>query len=232
MKNIRTQVVAVLLIVAAIFSAVVFLAPFDKSEPTFWIGYIAELLAIAVQIPVFKLAYPVGTDLKSKVLGYPLFKIGISYLVVQTIISAVLIILGDGGNVPVWLACLICIAVFGIAMLFGMSANMARTAITNLETTTAMNTGLMKSLALRANNLTNKTTDPALQSELKKLAEKITYSDPVSSPAIADAEYKLSTLFGQLESAVCSAQYSGVKELCKSVNIALDDRNTACKASK
>ena len=95
-----------------------------------------------------------------------------------------------------------------------------------------MNTGLMKSLALRANNLTNKTTDPALQSELKKLAEKITYSDPVSSPAIADAEYKLSTLFGQLESAVCSAQYAGVKELCKSVNIALDDRNTACKASK
>lgn len=232
MKNIRTQVVVVLLIVAAIFSAAVFLIPFDKDEPTFWIGYLSALLAIALQIPVFKLAYPVGTDLKSKVLGYPLFKIGISYLVVQMILSVVVIALGNEGSIPVWLACLLCIAVLGIAMLFGMSANMARTAITNLETATAVDTGLMKSLALRANNLTNKTTDPALHSELKKLAEKITYSDPVSSPAIADAEYKLSTLFGQLEAAVSSSQYAGVKELCKSVDIALDDRNTACKASK
>lgn len=233
MKNIRTQVVAVLLIVAALFSAAAFLIPFEKDEPTFWIGYIAELIAIAVQIPVFKLAYPVGTDLKSKVLGYPLFKIGVSYLVVQTILSFVIIALGSGGDFPVWLAFLLCLIVLGVAVLFGMSANMARTAITNLEAATAVDTQLMKSMALRAKNLVNKTSDPALQRELNKLAEKITYSDPVSSPAIADAEYRLSSMFGQLEAAVGTSQSGeALIELCKSVNIALDDRNTACKASK
>lgn len=232
MKNIRTQVVAVLLIVAALFSAAVFLIPFDKDEPAFWIGYVAELAAVILQIPVFKLAYPVGTDLKSKVLGYPLFKIGVSYLVVQTILSFVIIALGSSGSIPAWLAALLCLLVFGFALLFGMSANMARTAITNLETATAADTHLMKSLALRAQNLVTKTNNPALQSELRKLAEKIAYSDPVSSPAIADSEYRLSTLFGQLEAAVCSPQGTGVMDLCQSVNIALDDRNAACKASK
>lgn len=232
MKNIRTQVVAVLLIVAAIFSAAVFLIPFEKDEPAFWIGYIAELTAIILQIPVFKLAYPVGSDLKSKVLGYPLFKIGVSYLVIQTILSFVVIALGSSGSIPAWLAVLLCLVVLGVALLFGMSANMARTAITNLETATAVDTKLMKSLALRAQNLVNKTNDPTLQGELRKLAEKITYSDPVSSPAVADAEYRLSTLFGQLEAAVTSPQGAGVMDLCQSVNIALDDRNAACKASK
>lgn len=232
MKNIRTQVVAVLLIVAALFSAAVFLIPFDKGEPAFWIGYIAELAAIVLQIPVFKLAYPVGSDLKSKVLGYPLFKIGVSYLVVQTILSFVLIALGRSGNMPAWLAALLCLLVLGFALLFGMSANMARTAITNLETAAAVDTKLMKSLALRAQNLVTKTNNPALQNELRKLAEKITYSDPVSSPAVADSEYRLSTLFGQLEAAVSTPQGAGAMELCKSVNIALDDRNAACKASK
>lgn len=232
MKNIRTQVVAVLLIVAAIFSAAVFLIPFEKDEPAFWIGYIAELTAIILQIPVFKLAYPVGSDLKSKVLGYPLFKIGVSYLVIQTILSFVVIALGSSGSIPAWLAVLLCLVVLGVALLFGMSANMARTAITNLETATAVDTKLMKSLALRAQNLVNKTNDPTLQGELRKLSEKITYSDPVSSPAVADAEYRLSTLFGQLEAAVTSPQGAGVMDLCQSVNIALDDRNAACKASK
>lgn len=232
MKNIRTQVVAVLLIVAALFSAAVFLIPFDKDEPTFWIGYVAELAAIFLQIPVFKLAYPVGSDLKSKVLGYPLFKIGVSYLVVQTILSFVIIALGSGGDFPAWLAILLCLVVLGTALLFGMSANMARTAITNLETASAVDTNLMKSLSFRAKNLVNKTNNPVFQKELNKLAEKITYSDPVSSPATADAEYKLSSLFGQLEAAVNSPQGSGIMELCQSVNIALDDRNTICKASK
>ena len=232
MKNIRTQVVAVLLIVAALFSAAVFLIPFEKDEPAFWIGYIAELTAIILQIPVFKLAYPVGSDLKSKVLGYPLFKIGVSYLVVQTILSFVLIALGSSGSIPTWLAVLLCLVVLGVALLFGMSANMARTAISNLETATAVDTKLMKSLALRAQNFVNKTNNPTLQGELRKLSEKITYSDPVSSPAIADAEYRLSALFGQLEAAVTSPQGAGAMELCKSVNIALDDRNAACKASK
>lgn len=232
MKNIRTQVVAVLVIVAALFSAVVFIAPFEKDEPTFWIGYLAELIAIFIQIPVFRLAYPVGTELKSKVLGYPIFKIGISYLVVQTILSIVIIGVGNGGDFPTWLAFLLCLIVLGAAVLFGMSANMARTAINNLEAATAVDTQLMKSMALRAKNLVNKTSDPELQKELNKLAEKITYSDPVSSPAIADAEYRLATAFGQLEAAVMSPQSAGAKELCQSVNIALDDRNTACKASK
>ena len=232
MKNIRTQVVAVLLIVAALFSAVGFLIPFDKDEPTFWIGYAAEIIAVILQIPIFKLAYPVGTDLKSKVLGYPLFKIGISYLVVQTILSVVIIFVGNGGDFPAWLAILLCFVVLGVAVLFGMSANMARTAITNLETAAAVDTQLMKSLAFRARNLVNKTNNPTLQREIQKLAEKLTYSDPVSSPAIADAEYKLSTLFGQLESAVLSPQGAGAMDLCQAVNIALDDRNTACKASK
>lgn len=228
MNKIRGQVIGILAVIAAVFSAVAFFVPFEK-EAVFWIAYIAELLAVIIQVPVFKLAYPVGSELRSKVIGYPIFKVGITYLSVQTILSLALFILGNSGDFPVWLAGLLCTAVFGIAVIFGISANMAREAISNMETVMSTDTRLMKSLALRAQNLVNKTGDPELKKELDKLAEKITYSDPVSSPAIAESEHKLAELFGQLEAAVVQGQ--GL-DVCKAVNNALDDRNAACKAAK
>ena len=108
---------------------------------------------------------------------------------------------------------------------------MAREAIANMETVKSADTTLMKSLAGRAEALVSRTNDPVLMKELKKLAEDIAYSDPVSSPLIAEQEYALSGAFGQLEAAVTS-QNPGAVDLCRNVAIALSDRNSACKSAK
>ena len=230
MKNIKAQSYAIILIIAAVFSAFAFLIPIER-EGVFWIGFIFGLASILIQIPVFGFSFPQESQLKSKVLGYPVFRIGIIYLVVQMILSGILFFAGDSGDFPVWLALLLCIIVLAGALVFGITANMAREAISNMETVSKADTRMMKSLALRAEALASNTNDPMLMKELKKLAEDISFSDPVSDPVIAEQEHALVSVFGQLEAAV-NSQNPGAIDLCRNVGIALSDRNAACKANK
>ncbi|HRR75601.1 MAG: hypothetical protein IJK31_09595 [Ruminococcus sp.] len=230
MKNIKAQSYAIILIIAAVFSAFAFLIPIER-EGVFWIGFIFGLASILIQIPVFGFSFPQESQLKSKVLGYPVFRIGIIYLVVQMILSGILFFAGDSGDFPVWLALLLCIIVLAGALVFGITANMAREAISNMETVSKADTRMMKSLALRAEALASNTNDPMLMKELKKLAEDISFSDPVSDPVIAEQEHALVSVFGQLEAAV-NSQNPGAIDLCRNVGIALSNRNAACKANK
>lgn len=228
MKKVRPHVVAILVVLAFAFTAIAFLAPFEHGF-NFIVAYAAGMLAILLQIPVFKLAYPPETPLKSQVLGYPIYRVGILYMIIQTILSLVIFSIGD--SAPPWSTLLLCILVLAGALVLGLTAKMAREAISNMETVKNADTRLMKSLALRAEALTTRTSDPMLAQEIKKLAENISYSDPVSSTAIAEQEFKLAELFGQLESAVVGNN-PGAIDLCRNVNIALEDRNIACKANK
>ncbi|NLT10297.1 MAG: hypothetical protein GXY08_12475 [Ruminococcus sp.] len=230
MKNIKSQSIAIILIIAAVFSAFAFLIPIER-EGVFWIGFIFGLVSILIQIPVFGFSFPQESQLKSKVLGYPVFRIGIIYLVIQMILSGILFFAGDGGDFPVWLALLLCIIVLAGALVFGITANMAREAISNMETVSKADTRMMKSLALRAEALASNTNDPMLMKELKKLAEDISFSDPVSDPVIAEQEHALVSVFGQLEAAV-NSQNPGAIDLCRNVGVALSNRNAACKANK
>ena len=230
MNKIRSQIYIIILVIAAVFSAFAFLIPVER-EAVFWISYIAGMAAILIQIPVFGASYPKETPLSSKVLGYPVFRVGIIYLVVQMILSTILFFAGDSGDFPVWLALLLCIVVLAAALVLGLSVNMAREAISNMETVSKVDTRMMKSLALRAEALVSNTNDPMLVKELKKLADDISFSDPVSDPVIADQEYALANAFGQLEAAV-NSQNPGAIDLCRNVGIALSNRNAACKANK
>ena len=90
----------------------------------------------------------------------------------------------------------------------------------------------MNSLRTRSENLINRTDNVSLKKELEKLSEKIRFSDPVSSPEISDFEKELSEKFSQLENAVKENNSEIAEKLCKEVNFALDDRNTACRNNK
>ncbi|MCD8219639.1 MAG: hypothetical protein LUC50_04655 [Ruminococcus sp.] len=86
------QTLAILATILIVFTVIVFVIPFHKGG-TFWIAYLAEVVAIAAQIPIFKLAYDNAKDLKSKVLGFPIFQVGYLCLGIQTVASVILFVL-------------------------------------------------------------------------------------------------------------------------------------------
>ena len=93
MSKRRKTLLLVLLVIAVIFSGVAFIISFPKGG-VFWIAYIAELIAVGLQIPVFKIAFDEQETMRSKVLGFPVFRVGYLYLGVQTALSLALFALG------------------------------------------------------------------------------------------------------------------------------------------
>ena len=212
--------VIVLVVIAVMFSVVAFAVPFPKNA-SFWIAYVAEIIAIALQVPIFKVAFGGADDLKSKFLGFPIARVGYTYLIIQTILSVMFFSMG-WIPVPAWITAVVCVLVLGIMLVCSITADIARQTVQSIEQTSKADTSLMMSLRTRSSQLVNRTNDPALKKELERLAENIRYSDPVSSAAIAVEEQRLVSALTQLESAVINSDSRAI-EMCKNVQIALDD---------
>ena len=223
------KAILILVIVAAMFSVVAFAIPFPKNA-SFWIAYAAELVAIVLQVPIFKVAFSGAEDLKSKFLGFPIARVGYTYLIIQTILSIMFFSMG-WIPVPAWITAVVCVLVLGIMLICSISADIARQTVQQIEQTTKVDTNLMMSLRTRSAQLVNKTSDPALKKELEKLAENIRFSDPVGSSTIAAEEQKLVSALTMLEGAVANNDERAI-ELCRNAQVALDDRNAACKMNK
>lgn len=225
----NNKAIVILIVIAVVFTAFAFLVPFPRT-PGFFIAYIAELVALALQIPIFKVAFDGKDTPNSKVLGFPLFRVGYYYLGIQTALSLLIFVLGFV-SFPTWLAALLCIIVLGGAVACSMAADIAREQVEKIEYSQKADTSLMDSLRTRSAALVGRASDPQLKKCLEKLAEDIRFSDPVSSSAIVIEEQTLMIAFDKLEAAVASNDESAVQE-CSKVQEALEVRNAACKSGK
>lgn len=231
MKKNNSRIWIILGIIAIVFSVIAFAVPFPK-EGIFWISYAAELIAIALQVPIFKTAYDNASDLKSRVLGFPVFRVGYIYLGIQTVLSLALFGLGFIDEFPIWIAFILCVIVLAAALVCSISVDMARNKIVQIESVQSADTTTIKQLRTRSENLINKTNNTELRSRLEKLAESLRYSDPVSSPKLYTMEQNLMGCFAQLEAAVMNGNSSDAITLCQQVENTLNDRNNACKNFK
>ena len=75
-------------------------------------------------------------------------------------------------------------------------------------------------------------TDPEAAAAVKKFAEELRYSDPVSSPALEEAERDLSAAVANLQSAAMDNDTPAIKQLCRTASLLLTERNRLCKLNK
>ena len=98
-------------IVFAFFNVIAFVVPTDKTA-TFWTAYAFSIVAFAVQITLWKLAFRKKDTLKSKFLSIPVIYVGITYLIIQLIAFAIFMILS---SLPLWLAIVVCAIILTIS---------------------------------------------------------------------------------------------------------------------
>lgn len=229
MNRSKIKILFVLLIATVVFIAVTFLIPFPKGS-VFWLAFFAEIIAIGLQIPFFKVAFENSQELNSKILGFPIFRVGYIYLAIQTILSIILFILGAILEFPLWAAAVICLLVLAVAIICGISTDIARENIVNIENVQNSDTQFMQSLRTRSEYLSGRTTDIELKEKLDSLAEKIKLSDPISSPQIAEKESQLEREFVILCESISNT--STAMAQCQVVVQCLEERNIACRNNK
>ena len=221
MKKNSTKGYIILGILFTLVSIIAFAVPTIKTA-TFWIAYVFTAAAFAAQIIIWNKALG-KEELKSKFLGLPVVHIGIVYAIVQTVVFAVFLIVP---TLPVWSAVVVCSVIAGVSAVCMISADAGRNEIERVEAKVQKKVFYIRELQVDVELIAAAETDTDTKAALTQLAEKIRFSDPMSTEQLADLESKISTKAAGLKTA------ANKMKIITELNFLLDERNKKCKLLK
>lgn len=217
--------------VLAIMYAVIFLAvPFEKNATT-WIAFSFGCLSIVAGAIVSFVSFDKGTSLKSKVYGFPMFRLGYYYTTVQVILTLALFIAEFFVDIPSWISIVFGVLLLGVLIIGVVAIDNVRDIVEQQDIKTESNTQMMESIKRDVESLVRKCRNEGVKKELEKLAEKIRYSDPVSSRNTVNIENNIKEKIIMLSSSI-ETDADNCYELINSISGLINDRNDVCKTSK
>ncbi len=222
MKKNSTKGYVILGILFALVSIIAFVVPTVKTT-TYWIAYVFTAAAFAAQIGIWKTALGKEETLKSKFLGFPIVHIGIVYAVIQVIAFALFMFVP---TLPAWSAIVVCSIIAGVSAVCMISADAGRNEIEQVEAKVQKKVFYIRELQADIEVLTDNERDATVKTALAQLAEKIRFSDPMSSEQLADLENKISSKVAELKTT------SNKLEIITELNSLFDERNKKCKILK
>ena len=209
-------------IMFALFNVIAFVIPTEKTA-TFWTAYAFSVVAFAVQIPLWKIALGKKDTLKSKFLGIPVIHVGITYLIIQLIAFAVFMILP---TLPVWLAVVVCTIILAISALCAIAGQAGANEINRVEEKIKVKRAFIQFLQTDIEILAETETNAETKAALKKLAEKVRFSDPMSHEMLGELESRISAKVEEMKTA------TDKKALIEEITTLLTERNKKCKILK
>lgn len=221
MKKNSTKGYVILGILFTLVSIIAFAVPTLKTA-TFWIAYVFTAAAFAAQIIIWRTA--LGKEaLKSKFLGFPVVHIGIVYAIIQTVAFAVFLF---APMLPVWSAIVVCSIIAGVSAVCMISTDAGLNEIERVEAEVQEKVFFIRELQADIELIATTETDADTKAELTRLAEKISFSDPMSNEQLMDLENKISTKVLKLKAATNKV------EIITELTLLLDERNKKCKILK
>ena len=203
-------------------SVVVFAIPTDKTA-SFWVAYVFTCIAFAAQCLIWTVGIKDNTPLKSKFLGIPIIRMGYVYLSLQLIVLLVALLYP---YLPPWMAVVICALIAGISAACMTIAEIGRNVIGNVEAKVNTKVSYIKEIQTDIEMAAECESDVATRQKLLKLAEKVRYSDPVSSGALSEMEQKIADKVKSITGAYDKPA------IIEEIELLLLERNKKCKIYK
>lgn len=228
-NKVRIQGLIVLAILFVVYTIIAFAIPFHKNG-TFILSYLFSVIALGMQIYVFRISFQRGSDVKSKFYGFPIAKIGVFYLLVQIVVSLIMMALSI--IVPIWMALILQVIILAIAGVGVIAADVMRNEIQRQEVVLHKDVSFMRSMQSKMRMLSGQCADTEISGDINRLSEALRYSDPVSSQALAEIEKELENLIDELQKAAMEQDFPSARELCRKASLILEERNRLCKLNK
>ena len=219
---------AAIAIVFVVFCVVAFVVPFHRTA-VFWISFAAGVVAVGVQVYVMRSAFDKGEGVKSKFYGWPIAKVGLTYMAVQAVLSIVFMALSE--HAKTWVVIVADVVLLAIAAIGLIAVEATRSEIERQDTKLKKDLTSMRALQTKAQALEGR-LDGEAGKALEKLSEELRFSDPVSSGALQEIEAELSQYLDALQQAVVDGDSDTVVELCNKTSLTLAERNRLCKLNK
>lgn len=227
-KKIKS-IFAVYAIVLVAFCILFFVIPFPKSGAA-WVMFAFSIIAIIGGCGISWYAFK-NEGLKSKIYGFPMFKIGFAYTIVQLIFGLIIMIAGSFVEIPTWIPVAVSVVIMALAGIGIIGTDNARDYIIQQQAATQASVKQMKTFRLDMQYIVDSCADPELKKPLEKLADSFKYSDPVSSDDLAGVEENLKTQVKKL-AALINTDKDAAKTQITNVSNLLADRNRRCKELK
>ncbi len=222
MKKNNLMSYLVLGIAFVLFNVMAFVIPTDKTA-TFWVVYAFSVVAFAVQIPLWKIAFGKKDALKSKFLGISVIHVGITYLIIQLIAFTVFMIIP---TLPIWLAVVVCAIIIAIFALCAIAGQTGINEINCVEEKIKVKRAFIQFLQTDIEMLAEAETNAETKAVLNKLAEKVRFSDPISHEMLGELESRIAAKVEEMKTT------ADKKTLIGEIEILLIERNKKCKILK
>ena len=190
------------------------LIPFARTA-SWWIAAACTVAMFGLCAAVFFRSFRRDKTLESKLLGWPIFWVAYTFVIVQLIVGG--IIMGIAAFCPAWAAAIAELAVFCAAILCLTVKDAARESVRHSESAPEDKTGAWKAIRVRASAIAAATNHP----ELIKLAEEIRFADPNPTPMDTQIADMLETL----------SSYADADNIQKAFRM-LEERKALAKAGK
>ena len=219
----------ILAIVLAVFSLIAFAVPFAHTT-LFWVAYGFGVFAILFQLYIFKTSFAGNGDAKSRFYGFPIARLGIYYLIAQLILSVIELALT--GLIPAWPAVIMNVLVLAFVLIGCITAETMRDEIVQQDQKLKKNVSTMRELQSLATSMVGQCSDEEMKSIVKKIADELRFSDPVSSDATAELEEDMRNQLADIQQAIVEGDADGAKTLCQKLLSNLTERNRICSVNK
>ena len=199
----------ILLVVALVLMVLI---PFSRTA-SWWIAAGCTVLMFLLAARTFYAAFR-KDGLESKILGWPIFKVGAVALAVQVVFGFAL--MGLAALCPVWVAVLAEVLIFAVTGICLTVKDAARVVVSQSEAHMADSTAAWKVIRQKANALA-----ASGDADMKRLAEEIRFADPM--PTSIDGE-----IAAQVDALAAGENPEGVKKIFT----LLERRKAFVKANK
>ena len=223
----------VLVIIAAIYNVIYFAVPWKRelSNAAFWVTYGCTWLALVFAGVVTAIAFG-KKDLKSRVFGIPIFYVGYSLVILQLVIDFVVMGVGSWYEIKYWIPLIVEVLVFGVGAISVIARTAYRDEIDKMEAKAEPKKAFIKEFRIEVDTLVASNGIDAIKPDLETLAEKVRYTDPVSSSAVTEVEDQIVNEFELLQKAINNGEVDKARNQISKVSNLLDERKARLKADR
>jgi hypothetical protein len=215
------------LVILVTFNVIFFALPFERGL-TCWIAYGFSLLSIVV-MAVTTLYVLWRGDMRSKFYGLPVLYVSWIHAAVQIVLCFVFMIVP---LVPFWVELPVNTLLLAACLLGLSAASLGVGEVRRIDETVREKVFYIQSLRTEAETMAAKASEGNVKKALAEYAEAIRYSDPMSSPELAELENILETKTALLREQVGNGNAEAALSLCEELRQLLAERNRQCKLMK
>lgn len=223
--------VAVYVIILLVYVLAFLILPFNKIAAS-WISFVFTVIAIFGSLLVCGCAFKAKETLVSKIYGFPIFRVGAVYAIVQLIVGVIICAIGAFLTVPYWVALLLSILFLGAAAIGVIVTDNTRDLIEEIDDSLKVETENVTFFQINIAGIVDECENDEVRADLVKLNELFQFSDPVSNDSTKEIEESIKVMLAELKSVIADGTFDDIKALVKKLTNALNERNRICKATK